>query len=202
MDRSKIFNLIIAGVGGQGNILVSKIIASAAIKAEFEVRVGETYGAAQRGGSVTSHVRIGKLVKSPQISQGEADVLLGLEPAEARRRVNHLKEGGLAIINTARVYPIEVVTGLVEYPSLDSLLKPIEAIADKVVTFDALELARRAGNPITMNVVMCGALAASNVLPFLEKFLKEELRNTIPERMLDVNEMAYEAGKHACQKNS
>jgi len=196
------FNLMIAGVGGQGNILVSRIIASSAIKAGFEVRVGETYGAAQRGGSVMSHVRIGNLVKSPLISQGEADVLLGLEPAETRRRVNYLKEGGLAIINTARVYPIEVMTGLMEYPSLDSLIKTVDVIAGKVIAFDASELAARVGNPISMNIVMCGALASSNVLPFPEKFLKDELRNIIPERMLDINEKAYEAGKQAIKKIS
>ena len=147
-----------------------------------------------------SHVKIGNRLKSPLICQGEADVLLGLEPAETRRRLDYLKKGGLAIINTVPVYPIEVVTGLVEYPSLDSLIRPVEMIAGRVIAFDAVELASKAGDPITMNIVMLGALASSNTLPFPDKLLKEELRHRIPERLLDINEKAYESGRQASRK--
>lgn len=196
------FNLVIAGVGGQGTILASRIVATTAIRGGFRVRVGETYGAAQRGGPVMSHIRIGSSVNSPFICPDEADVLLGFEPAEARRTSKYLKKGGLAIINIAKVYPVEVITGAVEYPPLEDLTRPIETIARDAIVFDATDLAKKAGNPVAMNVVMLGALAASDVLPFPEKHLREELKDRIPKKFLELNVKAYEFGFNKVKENS
>jgi len=117
------FRIVIAGVGGQGTLLASRLLAQSAIEAELSVKIGETYGMAQRGGPVMSHVQIGGNVSGPQICPGEADVLLGLEEGEAvRRGVTYLKEGGLALVNSRRLPPVEVISGMAEYPSRERLM--------------------------------------------------------------------------------
>ena len=191
---SKNFNMVISGVGGQGNILTSQIIAKAAIKAGLEVRAIGTYGAAQRGGSVISHVRIGDFVRSPFVCTGEADVIMGFEIAEARRILKYLKKGGLAIVNTAEIYPVEVIMGLEKYPLKENLLKPIEAVADRVIAFNATSLARESGSVLSMNIVMTGALAATGALPFSEDLLIDALKNSIPAKYYDLNLEAYKKG--------
>lgn len=195
------FNLLIAGVGGQGTILASRIVSTAAIRAGFRVRVGETYGAAQRGGPVMSHIRIGSSVSSPFICPGKADVLVGFEPAEARRTSKYLKKGGLTIVNIAKVHPVEVITGAMEYPPLDELIRPIQTIARDAIVFDATELAKKAGDSVAMNVVMLGALASSDVLPFPEEHLREELKERIPKKFFEVNRKAYELGFNKVKEN-
>ena len=191
---SKNFNMVISGVGGQGNILTSQIIAKAAIKAGLEVRAIGTYGAAQRGGSVISHVRIGDFVRSPFVCTGEADVIMGFEIAEARRILKYLKKGGLAIVNTAEIYPVEVIMGLEKYPLKEDLLKPIEAVADRVIAFNATEIAKNAGSVLAVNIVMLGAIAATNILPFDKIILEKVLQENIPKRFIELNMMAYKLG--------
>ena len=113
------FKIVVAGVGGQGTLLATRRLAEAALKAGMHVKIGETYGMAQRGGPVMGHIQIGGKVNNPQIRKGEADVLIGFEPAEAvRRGVTYLKGGGLALINTRVTAPVEVVSGMVPYPNI------------------------------------------------------------------------------------
>jgi len=166
----KSFKVVISGVGGQGTLLASRLLAEAAIKAGLHVKIGETYGMAQRGGPVMGHIQIGGAANNPQIRKREADVLLGFEPAEAvRRGVTYLKDGGLALVNKRVTAPVEVISGLVPYPGMDELMGLLSKVTDRLVAFDATRLAEEAGDPIATNVVMLGALTESGELPFGEE---------------------------------
>lgn len=196
------FKVVISGVGGQGTLLASRILAEAAVKDGLHVKIGETYGMAQRGGPVMGHIQIGGSVNNPQIRKGEADALLGFEPAEALRRgITYLKNGGLALVNTRVIAPVEVISGMVPYPSLDKMMDLLKRITDEVVIFDATVLAEEAGDPIATNVVMLGALAESGVLPFPEETITRTLQDSLHPRFLELNMKAYELGREAFKKN-
>jgi len=195
------FRIVISGVGGQGTLLASRLLAEAAIKTGLSVKIGETYGMAQRGGPVMGHIQIGGDASNPQIREGEADVLIGFEPAEASRRgVTYLKDGGLALVNTRVTAPVEVISGKVSYPPLDKLLGLLDKVTDDVVAFDATSLAEEAGDPIATNVVMLGALTESGLLPFGKDLVEEVLREALHPRFLDLNLRAFELGKNAFKK--
>ncbi|NYT01432.1 MAG: indolepyruvate oxidoreductase subunit beta [Methanosarcinales archaeon] len=188
-------DIVIVGVGGQGVILISDVLGRAAVKAGLPVRGAETHGMAQRGGSVINHTRIG-CGFSPMVAEGGADVLLALEPAEALRFGQYLAPGGVAIVNTERVLPVTVTTGVSEYPDLESMLAPLRETA-KVRTLAASELARQAGTAQAMNVVMLGAL--SRYIPIPEDLLLEALKDVVPPRYMEANMKAFQLGKAEVQ---
>ena len=193
--------VVIAGVGGQGTLMATRLIAETAIKQGLQVRIGETYGMAQRGGPVMGHIQIGE-VYSPQIRPGEADALLGFEIAEATRRgVTYLKQGGLAIVNSKKLPPVEVISGMRKYPEEEQLLSLLHKVTSRVAVFDATKLAENAGDPIATNMVMLGALAASDVLPFGEKEITAMMKESIPARFLELNTKAFKLGAEALKKS-
>jgi indolepyruvate ferredoxin oxidoreductase beta subunit len=195
------FRLVIAGVGGQGTLLASRLLAESAIRAGLSVKIGETYGMAQRGGPVMGHVQVGGEVSSPQICPGEADVLLGFEPGEAvRRGVAYLKRGGLALVNSRRLPPVEVISGMVEYPSSTRLMALLSEVTGNIAMFDATALAEEAGDPIATNVVMIGALCASGRLPFPEEVVAEVMERSLRPAYYEMNMKAFELGKEAFRK--
>ncbi|MDI6884256.1 MAG: indolepyruvate ferredoxin oxidoreductase subunit beta [Hadesarchaea archaeon] len=188
-------NLIIAGVGGQGSILASHIVATAAIRDGLRARVGETFGAAMRGGAVASHVRIGKEIHAPLVPKDGAEIVLALEPLEGLRNiVNFLCKGGLLLTNTRPWLPVDVNIGRAEYPSMESIKNAAEKLGGKVIEIDATSLAQQAGNVRTMNTVMLGALAATGKLPFPVETLKEVIKENVPPKTIDVNLRAFELG--------
>jgi len=192
------FRLVIAGVGGQGTLLASRLLAQSAISAGLPVKIGETYGMAQRGGPVMSHVQIGGEVSSPQICPGEADVLLGFEEGEAiRRGISYLKSGGLALVNSRRLPPVEVISGMVEYPNSEQLMALLSEVTNNIVSFDATALAEMAGDPITTNIVLIGALCASGSLPFPDEVVVKVIRQTIRPVYHETNLKAFKLGKEA-----
>jgi indolepyruvate ferredoxin oxidoreductase, beta subunit len=196
----KTTRVVIAGVGGQGTLLATRLIAETAIKQGLNVRIGETYGMAQRGGPVMGHIQIGEAY-SPQIRPGEADALLGFELAEAARRgVTYLRRGGLAIVNSKKIPPVEVISGMCGYPSEKSLLRLLRRVSSKAAVFDATSFAEEAGDPIATNIVMLGALTASNVLPFGEEEITAVMKGSIPARFLDLNTRAFKLGADAFKK--
>jgi len=145
-----------------------------------------------------SHVQIGGEVSSPQICPGEADVLLGFEEGEAvRRGVSYLKTGGLALVNCRRLPPVEVISGMVEYPSSERLMALLSKVTGSIVSFDATTLAEKAGDPITTNIVMIGALCASGSLPFSEEVVVEVMRKALRPAYYETNLKAFELGKEA-----
>jgi len=195
------FRLVIAGVGGQGTLLVSQLLAQSTIEAGLHVKIGETYGMAQRGGPVMGHVQIGGDAAGPQIRPGEADALLGFEMGEAvRRGATYLRVGGLAIVNTRKLPPVEVISGLAEYPDEDELMALLRGVTEDIVAFDATSTAEEAGDPITTNVVMIGALTASGALPFSEEIVTKAMKEMIRPAYLEINNRAFDLGKKAFKK--
>jgi indolepyruvate ferredoxin oxidoreductase beta subunit len=196
----KTTRIVIAGVGGQGTLLATRLIAETAIKQGLQVRIGETYGMAQRGGPVMGHIQIGEAY-SPQIRPGEADALLGFEIAEATRRgVTYLKHGGLAIVNSKKLPPVEVISGMRKYPEEGELLKLLRKVTDRISVFDATKLAEQAGDSIATNIVMLGALTASDILPFSEDDIITTMKESIPARFLELNTRAFRLGAEALKK--
>ncbi len=190
------FDLIIAGVGGQGTILASDIIGKAAVKEDLSVRAAETHGMAQRGGSVVNHVRLGCELGS-MIPMKGADVLLALEPSEALRYMEFLSEDGVIIVNTAPIMPVTVTSGLCTYPDVNEIIDIMKA-SREVRAINANELAKEAGHPQSMNVVMVGAL--SNYLPVSFDTLLECVRELVPPKTIDINVKAFELGRSAIQE--
>ena len=197
-----IFKLVITGVGEQGTLLASRLLAQSAIKLDLSVKIGETYGMAQKGGPDMSHLQIGNIVNSPQLCPGEVDVLLGFEEGEAvRRGVIYLKKGGLALVNSRRLPPVEVISGITEYSSSERLMAVLSKVTEHIISFDATALAEEAGDPITTNIVMIGALCASGCLSFSYISVVELMQQTIKPVYYDTNMKAYELGKNALRKD-
>ena len=160
-------NLIIAGVGGQGNILASAVIAQAALREELDATIGETYGVSQRGGSVMSHVRLTHGASpGPLIPRGETDILVGFEPLETLQvALEFANTETQILLNTRPVYPIGVLAGDHAYPSVDRVVDILDRHAARLTTIEATEMAKEAGEIRSMNLVMVGAVAATGLLP-------------------------------------
>jgi len=196
MKNNDCLNVIITGVGGQGNILASHILASAAINDGYQVVIGETYGQSQRGGAVMSHVRISKDVSvGPLIPTGKADVIVALEPMEALRVAAwYANPQTRCIVNPRPNYPLMVLYGAQEYPAVEELMKRLKEITAEVKVVKGTELAKEAGEAMASNVVMVGALAGSGWLPIpVEKFTGV-LKDVIPRKVLTINQKAFELG--------
>jgi indolepyruvate ferredoxin oxidoreductase beta subunit len=180
---------MIAGVGGQGTVLASKLIAATAIKKGFDVRTTETIGMAQRGGSVFGHVRIGENIFSPIIPIGNADVLIGFEPAETARQLPFLRNDGTVIVCNAAIQPSGQNAG---YKTAD-VIQYLQANVKKLIVIEARHLTEHSAK--TLNVSLLGASAQSGIFPFDAETLKAVLRETLPERFLEMNLKAFEAGQ-------
>jgi indolepyruvate ferredoxin oxidoreductase beta subunit len=160
-------NLILTGVGGQGNVLASQLIGKALVKENFYVTIGETYGASQRGGAVMSHLRISQhSAFSPLIPEGKGDIILALEPIEALRVIAQYGQSSTsAIVNSRPIYPMAVAGGEAEYPSLEKIKNTISSLIKKVWFLEATEIALSIGTPLFTNIIMVGALAGTDLLP-------------------------------------
>ena len=183
-------NVVIAGVGGQGAILASELLALAAIAAGNDVKQGEFHGVAQRGGAVFSHVRFGDRVYSPMARRGEVDYLLALEKLEALRYAHFVKPRGTIIVNDHKVEPIRVGD---QRPYPDDAIESLESKGFNVVFVKATEKAIEVGNHRAANVVLLGALAESLDIP--EEVWDETLKARIPERLLSLNQQAFATGR-------
>ena len=190
------FNVIIAGVGGQGNVLMSFLIGSALIHSGYSVTVFDNYGASQRLGAVASHIKISKesANRSPLLHEGDADIIVGIEPIELLR--NLIRFGNpevISVVNTRPVYPIGVISGEVDYPELDKVIETIRRLSAKSWIMNATEEALRLGNPIYTNVILLGALLGSNSLPLDQQTMEEVLKVELP-KGFDMNMVALQIG--------
>ncbi|MCQ1534876.1 indolepyruvate oxidoreductase subunit beta [Methanosarcina sp. KYL-1] len=188
------YDILIAGVGGQGVVLASRMLALAAMKAGYHVSTAETIGMSQREGSVSSHIRIGEDVSGSLIPAGQADLLLGLEPAETVRNIPFLKKAGKAIVNTHAVPPASKPPGSPEYDP-EALLSFLKASCPGLLCLDFTELAEEAGTYKAANVAMLGAAAGAGTLPFSEEALQAVLEAEIPEKYRAVNRKAFEIAR-------
>ena len=189
-------NVIMVGVGGQGAILISKIITNGLIKAGYDVKQSEVHGMAQRGGSVSTQVRWGEKVYGPVFGEGEADILISLEKMEAVRYASFLKPDGIAIINDFEQDSMTTAAGLEQYPE-----GCIEAMQNAFTTIviDAGKIALELGNPKCMNVVLFGAVC--DVLKVPEVDWESVVAETVPEKVRELNIRAFRAGRAAAKKS-
>lgn len=186
----KNLNILLVGVGGQGTILASKIIAEVAMLSGHDVKMSEIHGMAQRGGSVVTQVRIGDKVYSPLIEEGLADYIVAFEMLEAWRWAHYLAEGGTIVVNEQRIDPMSVLTGQREYPA--DIIDTLRERSAKFCSLDALAIAREVGSLRATNTVLLGSLAKQMELPL--EIWHNAMKNTVPERFLELNLRAFAAG--------
>ncbi len=160
------YNIVIASVGGQGGLTLSRVIGQAALLKGYRVRIGETLGMSQRGGIVQSYVRIGERVESPLIEEGKANAILGLEPIETLRAARvYANKSTLIIVNTEPIHTITTITGREKYPPLLDVLDELRRISDNVVAVNATEYARSRGLPYSTNIVILAVFVSkTNVM--------------------------------------
>ena len=190
--------LIIVAVGGQGNLLASKVLGEAALISDVPVRMSEIHGMAQRGGVVESAIVFGD-ASSYLISDGEADILLGFEPSETLRALNRCNANTKVITNTATLPPFTVSIGKGVYPDVEKVKNLISDKCASLVAIDAMKLAKQAGSPMSVNIVLLGALIQSGTLGFSKENVMEAIRRRTKKAFLDKNLKAFELGFEAAQ---
>ncbi len=190
------YNFLLAGVGGQGTILASDVLAEVALAAGFDVKKSEVHGMAQRGGSVNTHVRWNaERVYSPLIGLGEADLLLAFEEAEALRYAEYLKPGGVAIVNRHTIEPITVTSGGAHYPTEEELRAVYARLTGRLYLVPGTEIAHDLGNDRAANVVLLGALSTFLDLP--ESTWLQVIEARVPPRFVELNRRAFVQGRQA-----
>ena len=190
--------LIIVAVGGQGNLLASKVLGEAALISDVPIRMSEIHGMAQRGGVVESAIVFGDATSSI-ISDGEADILLGFEPSETLRALNRCNKKTKVITNTATLPPFTVSIGKGVYPEVENIKELLKAKCASLVAIDAMKLAKEAGSPMSVNIVLLGALVQSGSLGFTKEDVIEAIKRRTKASFLDKNLKAFELGFEAAQ---
>lgn len=191
--------IMIVAVGGQGNILAARVIGEAAVEAGIDVRMSEFHGMAQRGGVVESMVLLGDGISSA-ISDGEADVLVGFEPSETIRAISKCNSSSWVITNTHPVPPFTVALGQAEYPDINATLDKIAQRVEKLIAFDATELALKAGSAMSMNMVLLGALVQTGKIPLQPDLFRKVIREKTKKAFVETNLKALELGMEAAAK--
>ena len=192
----KPMRLIIVAVGGQGNLLASKVLGEAALMADIPVHMSEIHGMAQRGGVVESALVFGD-AQSTIISDGEADVLVGFEPSETLRALNKCNAHTTVITNMAPLPPFTVAIGKGTYPDLENITALIKAKTQRLIAFDAAEQARAAGNIMSLNIVLLGALCRTELLPLKADTVREAIRTRTKQAFVEANLKAFDLGFQA-----
>lgn len=189
-------NLIIAGVGGQGNVLASEILGHAAVKKGFKVTIGETFGLSQRGGAVMSHIRISKKrTYGPLIPRNMAHIILGLEPLETLRiMAEYGNEETISIVNSRPIHPLNVIAGDAEYPDPEWIRQVLAESSGRFFRLEATRLAMELGGPIMLNMIMLGALCALPDFPLNTKDIEVILEDIFPESKIEPNRKALATG--------
>ncbi|MDJ0782493.1 MAG: indolepyruvate oxidoreductase subunit beta [Desulfosarcinaceae bacterium] len=193
--------LIITAVGGQGNLLASKVLGEAALLAKIPVRMSEIHGMAQRGGVVESAIIFGD-AHSTIISDGEADLLVGFEPAETLRALGKCNRKTIVITNLAPTPPFTVAIGKGTYPDIETIQELIRAKTARLIAFDAVACAKQAGNVMSVNIVLLGALIQTGVLPISAAQIQTTIRNKTKAAFVDVNLKAFELGMQAAAESA
>lgn len=185
------WNIFLVGVGGQGVLVASEMLAFGFLRAGYDVKKSEVHGMAQRGGAVSSHVRCGPSVQSPLIPEGQADVLIAFESLEALRWLSFLKKDGVLLVNRQEIKPTTVTSGRMRYP--EDICGLLASRHPRTQVLDGLALARSAGNPRSINSALLGA--ASRFLPVPDRIWRRVIREAFPARIVEVNLRAFDLGK-------
>ena len=187
---------LLCGVGGQGTVLASRIIASAAMEKGLFARTAETIGMAQRGGSVVSHVRIGESVPSPLIPLGKADLILGFEPGEVLRNIAYLKENGAVILCAEEVQPVTAALAETEYRGAD-MIDYLRTKVKNITVLDTERILKECGSPRVLNVALLGAMAAGGFMDISLEEVSAALGKKLKPEFLAINEKALKLGAAA-----
>ncbi|HSM23403.1 MAG TPA: indolepyruvate oxidoreductase subunit beta [Anaerolineaceae bacterium] len=185
-------NFLLVGVGGQGTILASNVLADLGLSLGYDVKKAEIHGMSQRGGTVISYIRWAKEVFSPIISKGEADIIVAFEKLEALRAVEQIKPDGLILINDYEIVPVTVSSGMSEYPTDQKIKDLIHNFTAKDYWVKGMQIAEEIGYPKASNVVLLGALA--KILDIDKQQIFQIIKNKIPPKYLPANEKAFEKG--------
>jgi len=194
----KKIDVLITGVGGQGTVLASDALGDVAVASGYDVKKADVLGMAQRGGSVVSHVRLGRNVHSPLVKKGGVDFLLAFEKLEAARWWQHLRRGAVAIVNDHAVPPLSVTSGADAYPADGAVLGLLRRRTRRVHLVNAGDIASELGNPRVLNVVMLGLL--SPFLPISEEQWRRALTERVPARFLELNLRAFARGREEAER--
>lgn len=186
----KNINILIVGVGGQGNILFSKILGDVLLNAGYDVKISEVHGMAQRGGSVVTYVKAGEKVFSPLVDRAEADYILAFEKLEALRWLEYLKNNGILIYSDYEIPPLSVITGAYEYPDVEKILQTVGVKAYRV---EVKKLLSQLGNSRVQNTLMLGFF--SRFLDIDEALFKKSIERNIKKEFIEVNLKAFEFGR-------
>jgi indolepyruvate ferredoxin oxidoreductase beta subunit len=193
------YNIVITGVGGQGNVMASRVLSNMLVRKGFRVTIGETFGMSQRGGSVMSHIRVSpNAVWSPQIPKGMADLIVALEPVEAIRVLSNFGNPFVKVlVNLRPIYPVGVITGEDEYPPEAKIRETVAALSAEARFLTATDEAIRLGNPILGNIVMIGAVAGLGVLPIDRELFETVIREGMTAERVEANLRAFAIGQAA-----
>jgi indolepyruvate ferredoxin oxidoreductase beta subunit len=197
------YNIVITGVGGQGNVMASRVLSSMLVRRGFTVTIGETFGMSQRGGSVMSHIRVSRTaVWSPQIPKGRADLIVAIEPLEAIRVLfDYGNPAVKVLVNMRPIYPVGVITGESDYPAEEKIREAVSALSAAARFLDATAEAVNLGNPILGNIVMIGAVAGLGELPIDRKLFETVIREGMPASRVEANMRAFAIGAAAVAGN-
>ena len=190
------YNIIITGVGGQGNVLGSRVLSNMLVRKGYYATIGETFGASQRGGSVMSHIRVSaKSTWSPQIPRGRADLIIALEPVEAIRVLMiYGNQKVMVLVNTRPIYPVGVIAGELEYPPLKDIKASVKELSSAALFIDATDEAIKLGNSILANIIMIGAATRMFEFPIDREDFNQVILRSLPASKLDVNLKAFDMG--------
>ncbi|WQH64666.1 indolepyruvate oxidoreductase subunit beta [Methanosphaera sp. ISO3-F5] len=194
---SMVYNIYICGIGGQGIIKTSIVIGETAIHKEMNVVMSEIHGMSQRGGVVSTELKIGE-DQSPIIQEGGADLILSFEPVEALRALHKSNKDSIIVTNTSPVLPSTINQQDVDYPEVDTIIKELEEKVAKVYAIDANKIALDAGHPLSMNMAMLGAATAISTFPLEKEDVISIMKDNLPPKSIEINLKAFEAGYNSC----
>jgi indolepyruvate ferredoxin oxidoreductase beta subunit len=199
----KTYNIMFAGVGGQGLMLLSSVLGKAAVDSGLDVMTGETHGLAQRSGSIYVHFKIGKPI-SPLIAYGTADMLIAMEPTEAVRYIEYLKDDGVVIMSKTLMPPVAETKAVAldkekktKYFNLEQVEERLRKVTSKIIALDALDLALKAGNARTENSVLIGSAASCPDFPIAAEDLRTAVLALVPPKTVEANSRAFDLGREA-----
>lgn len=190
-------DLIFTGVGGQGVVVLSDIFCEAALQDGFDVAKAEIHGMAQRGGSISAHVRVGDKVMSPLIERGKGDVIVGFEVLETARALVMLKPQGTVVVNTKYIPPCSILQGTGKQLTQEALLKLIRSKTPKVYEVDGGKIAEKLGNLLVVNTILLGAVSALPNMLIKEESFKQAIAGRLKEKYIKLNMQAFQAGRES-----
>ncbi len=190
------YNMVLAGVGGQGNVMASRVLSDMLVHKHYYVTIGETFGSSQRGGSVMSHIRVSREGSwSPQIPEGKADIVISLEPVEAIRVLKQFGNPDVKVLTCTRpIYPVGVIAGELDYPSEEEIKRSVRELSSMAWFIDAIDMGMKLGNPILGNIIVIGALSKLLEIPLTKEDFKKVILERLPQNKIEINLKAFEIG--------